>query len=327
MIRKNGELRVRCETVDDVVCAAQMALTLEASALLKPGNVDPIHDFSDTRYEHFLASAIAIGPATRKAAERACEAVRVGSSLESVALGELTAEAVTYSKSWHRGGNTTFGAFLLLLPLAAGAGAIMATHSSRKVSRLRHWTLKACKATRVIDAIRFYQALKLARPGGLDAIAPPNVPDALDPQAEDRLQAMGLTLFNVMAKCMALDCICREWASGMPVIFTEAYPAVFTGYEKSGSLRDAAAHCFLTILATHEDTLIKRKIGSTAAAEVSRRAQLAAKKGGHFTKSGVEEIMELDRYLRQNGNELNPGVTADITAAGLFVGLLAGLTP
>src|SRR3989441_3631150 len=42
---------------------------LEASAP-KPGNVSPAADFRDVRYEDFLASAAAIGPALAGAAER-----------------------------------------------------------------------------------------------------------------------------------------------------------------------------------------------------------------------------------------------------------------
>src|SRR5918995_3951284 len=46
----------------DVAAAAQLACLLEASAP-KPGNVSPGLHFHDTRYEDFLASAVAIGPA------------------------------------------------------------------------------------------------------------------------------------------------------------------------------------------------------------------------------------------------------------------------
>ena len=44
----------------DIATAAQLACLLEASAP-KPGNVSPARHFTDVRYEHFLASAAAIG--------------------------------------------------------------------------------------------------------------------------------------------------------------------------------------------------------------------------------------------------------------------------
>ena len=49
-------------TPADVAAAGQLACLLEVSAP-KPGNVSPEHHFHDTRYEDFLASAVAIGPA------------------------------------------------------------------------------------------------------------------------------------------------------------------------------------------------------------------------------------------------------------------------
>src|SRR5256886_12930765 len=52
-----------------VAAAAQLACLLEASAP-KPGNVSPFAGFRDARYEDFLASAAAIGPALAAARER-----------------------------------------------------------------------------------------------------------------------------------------------------------------------------------------------------------------------------------------------------------------
>ncbi|CAA9357760.1 MAG: hypothetical protein AVDCRST_MAG40-3268, partial [uncultured Gemmatimonadaceae bacterium] len=46
----------------DVAAAAQLACLLEASAP-KPGNVSPGRHFANMRYEDFLASAAAVGPA------------------------------------------------------------------------------------------------------------------------------------------------------------------------------------------------------------------------------------------------------------------------
>src|SRR5712691_10465143 len=46
----------------DVAAAAQLACLLEVSAP-KPGNVSPGRHFADSRFEDFLASAVAIGPA------------------------------------------------------------------------------------------------------------------------------------------------------------------------------------------------------------------------------------------------------------------------
>jgi len=48
--------------------AAQLAACLEVSGTPKPGNVHRAFDFPDTRFEHFLAGGVALGPATREVA-------------------------------------------------------------------------------------------------------------------------------------------------------------------------------------------------------------------------------------------------------------------
>ena len=56
-------------TPAELSAAAQLACLLEVSAP-KPGNVSPGLHFHDTRYEDFLASAVAIGPAMGGSATR-----------------------------------------------------------------------------------------------------------------------------------------------------------------------------------------------------------------------------------------------------------------
>ncbi|MCW4055912.1 MAG: triphosphoribosyl-dephospho-CoA synthase, partial [Candidatus Bathyarchaeota archaeon] len=52
-----------------VSSSLQLAILLEVSAD-KPGNVNRTASFRSTRYEHFLASAVAVGPSFELAAER-----------------------------------------------------------------------------------------------------------------------------------------------------------------------------------------------------------------------------------------------------------------
>jgi triphosphoribosyl-dephospho-CoA synthase len=106
-------------TADDVAAAAQLACLLEASAA-KPGNVSPGRHFHDTRYEDFLASAAAVGPALARAGERP--------------LGATILDAVEATRRWTRA-NTNLGIVLLLAPLARGAlarGALAGGESGRE---------------------------------------------------------------------------------------------------------------------------------------------------------------------------------------------------
>jgi len=46
--------------------------------------------------------------------------------------------------------------------------------------------------------------------------------------------------------------------------------------------------------------------------------------GGVRTMAGRDAIAALDRELRDEANTLNPGATADLTAAAIYVVLLEG---
>jgi triphosphoribosyl-dephospho-CoA synthase len=87
------------------IACAQLAMVLEVAAYPKPGNVDRDHDFPDTTFEHFLASAVGTYPVLEAAARS-----RTGA-------GALIHAAAEESLRWQRGGNTHFGAFVLLIPL------------------------------------------------------------------------------------------------------------------------------------------------------------------------------------------------------------------
>ena len=90
-------------TPADVASAVQLACLLEVSAP-KPGNVSPGRAFDDMRYEDFLASAVAIGPAFLDA--------------DRQALGATILAAVEATRRW-TAANTNLGIILLLAPLAA----------------------------------------------------------------------------------------------------------------------------------------------------------------------------------------------------------------
>ena len=53
--------------IRDIATCARLACVLEVSAP-KPGNVNRLHDFEDTRFDDFLASGIALGNVCEEAA-------------------------------------------------------------------------------------------------------------------------------------------------------------------------------------------------------------------------------------------------------------------
>lgn len=287
---------LRPTTAADVAAAAQLACLLEASAP-KPGNVAPApsvghtKNFHDTRYEDFLASAAAIGPAFLRAGHRP--------------LGATIRDACAATACWTRA-NTNLGIVLLLAPLARAA---LDSRGGTLRARVARVLLRAT----VRDAADVYVAIRLAHPAGLG-------------QAEEQDVAHTPTskLRAVMALAADRDGVAREYATDYAITFELGIPTLRCARRDLLSWNDAIVETYLTLLASAPDTHIARKLGIGVAGDVSRRARAALDAGGVRTPAGRRRIASLDRALRDARNARNPGTTADLTAAAIFAVLLDG---
>ena len=274
-------------TPGEVAAAGQLACLVEAGAP-KPGNVSPGRHFRDTRYEDFVASAVAIGPALAAAGRQA--------------LGSTILHAVTATNLWTTS-NTNLGIILLLAPLARAA-----LHSDRA---LRDGVRDVLAATTVADAAEVYEAIRRARAGGLGTSA-----------NEDVSAAPTVPLRDAMALAAGRDSVAREYATDFATTFEVGVPALRAARSAGLGWSEATVETFLRLLATLPDTLIRRKLGSTAAATVSRRAREVEDAGGARTEAGREAVEAFDDELRSPNNAYNPGTTADLTCDALFVVIL-----
>ena len=274
----------------DVAAAAQLACLLEASAP-KPGNVSPFASFRDATYEDFLASAAAIGPALAAAGERS--------------LGATIRACVEATTRWAPS-NTNLGLVLLLAPLARAA-----LRPGRKP--LRAQLASTLADTTVADARDAYTAIRSAAPGGLGRASEQDV--AGTPTA---------TLREAMALARDRDAIAREYATDFESTFGVGAPGLRRARSDGLGWRDGVVEAYLTLLAASPDTHIARKLGSDAAGTVQRRARAVLDAGGVRTMAGRDATAALDRELRDEANTLNPGATADLTGASIYVVLLEG---
>jgi triphosphoribosyl-dephospho-CoA synthase len=273
----------------DVVHAAQLACVLEASAE-KPGNITPSHDFDDTSYEDMLRSGIALGPALGGAGERG--------------VGETVLAAVRASRD-AAGANTNLGIALLLAPLARAALG---------EGPLRDRLRDVLSALTVDDARDAYAAIRLAGAGGLD-----------EPVEHDVRDEPDVTLREAMAAAGQRDAIASEYVTGYAVTFELGLP-FFSGALGDGlGARDAIVESALHLLAAVPDTLIARKRGDEAAGQVSAGARRVLAAGGARSARGRAVLAEFDASLREDGNALNPGTTADLVTAVVFVALVEGV--
>jgi triphosphoribosyl-dephospho-CoA synthase len=87
-------------------------------------------------------------------------------------------------------------------------------------------------------------------------------------------------------------------------------------------VREAIVELHLRLLGQAPDTLIARKRGADAAARVSAGAREVLAAGGVRTGAGRRALRSFDASLRERGNSLNPGTTADLVTATLFVALV-----
>ena len=329
-------------TSDDIASAAQLACLLEASAP-KPGNVSPGRHFHDTRYEDFLASAAAIGGAFARAGERP--------------LGATILDAVAATSRWTRS-NTNLGIVLLLAPLAHAAHEACRENQDRRVrlegegeggleerqeladdggrggrgvergqeaqgkernpeqrgargTALREGLAHVLRSTTVRDAADVYEAIRIARPAGLGQVAD-----------EDVSSAPSVTLREAMALAAERDGIAREYATAFGTTFEVGAPALARARRDRLSWDDAVVETYLTLLAATPDTHIARKLGEAAAVDVCGRARATLESGGVRTAAGRESVALLDGQLRDERNSRNPGTTADLTAAAIYVVLL-----
>ena len=303
-------LSVECLSATDVAVAAQLACLLEAS-VAKPGNVSPDRSFADLRYEDLLAGAAAIGAPLAAAGSRP--------------LGLTIRAAIEETARWTRS-NINLGIVLLLAPLARAAIQLDPVSPGRSAKALaersvlsgfnlslRDEARRVLAATTVDDARDVYAAIRLAAPGGLGTVDDQDI-------ADEPTQ----TLLDVMRLAAGRDGIAHEYATAYELTFMTGVPAFERALGDGLSWPAAIVEMFLTLLATTADTHIARRGGAAMAEEVSRQARAAIAAGGVRSADGRDAIERMDRGLRDPRHLGNPGTTADLTAAVIFIALLGG---
>lgn len=276
---------------------AQLAMVLEVSATPKPGNIDRDHNYTDTSFEHFLASAVGVYTILEKAAN------------SHHGVGSLIRAAVIESSRWQKGGNTHFGGFLLLIPLVMAAG------KCENNTCLKARVQKVVKETTTEDAIELYRAFS----GAGVRVNPVNDLDLRNASSLDTIKERGLTLFGLMEIAHGYDMIADEWICDFRRTFEVA--GSIQDKVKTHSINDSAVLTFMELLSRNKDTFIQTKFDCKKAEEVSIRAKNILQKGD--ISEIRDEIRSFDRELLKEG--INPGSCADIIIAGLFVALFEGM--
>lgn len=278
-------------SADEIAWAAQIAGLLEVNAC-KPGNVTRFQNFEDCNFEDFLVSTVAIGPAFREAVH--------------APVGGTILRAV---KDTHMlvGTNTNLGMMLLLAPLAKAAGL-------GHPDGLRMAVMEVLETLTIADARLAFEAIRIAGPAGMGKVGECDVSD----------EEIGVTLRDAMKLAQDRDAVAREYITGFEISFEIGYPTLHQYWKQGRRLSEAILQTFLTILANVPDSLIARKNGMVVAEHVSGLAREILERGGIFSDSGEQDFLRLNHILRDRRHLMNPGTTADLVAAALFVLLSEG---
>lgn len=284
---------------DRVAQCAVLAMLFELSSSPKPGNVDRCHDFSDIGFHHFLTSAVCSYPVFRKAAKgEGC-------------AGSFILEGVQAWGEWNLESNTHFGSLVLMIPLALAAGQATAQEEGPEkmlAEKLEEELAKVLRKTTVIDAVNFYRAFDLAgaRVVEVDEFSLKN------PDWEKDLIESNRSLLDLMRLSVDHDIVAREWATDYERSFglakrLEEMVCIY-------GLNDGVVRTFLEALAEVPDSLISAKFGREIAIQVSRQAAEA------LLDPTLDKARQMDCELLDR--DINPGSTADLIAASLFIFLL-----
>lgn len=272
---------------------ATLACLLEAAAP-KPGNVHRGADFEDLTFVDLASSAVLLGPAL----ERAVSSGRLGTV---VLAGVQAAKRAAHS-------NTYLGTVLLIGPLALAWEALGADMAVARAGVMRVLqSLDAC------DAEAVYQAIRLAEPGGLGQVGEA---DVFGTPPNDLLHAMRLAEER--------DLIARQYARGFADVFDLVLPWLQAGLVRGWPLADVIVHAHVQLMHAHPDSLIARKCGQATAEHAAALAGCVLACGTPIDPAYRAALLELDFWLRSDGHRRNPGTTADMLAAGLFVLLRRG---
>jgi triphosphoribosyl-dephospho-CoA synthase len=318
-------LMIRDETGEIVARCSVLAGLLEVSAYPKPGNVHRLRDKIETKYEHFLAGNVAMGSAMRALALHGYDVQKGNQAWTNLKIGYRIQTAVEAMMNWQRGGNVNLGVILLFAPMAATAGHVLHKDGFVDVDEFKEALNTVTRSTTSDDVVAVYKAIRMALP--VNVLGQVEELDILEDSSMKRIKKERLTLQDIFKRCAHRDSICSEWISNFEITLTLGHPYLKKALMDSNDINSAIVDTFLRLLSRQPDSLITRKSGIEKAVEVSEKACHILEEGGMGSEIGRKLLWSLDEELHSGGGKLNPGTTADLTAASIFLTLLEGWRP
>lgn len=259
----------------------------------KPGNVSRYADGHDMDINDFILSAEVSTPWLVKS---------------DCLLGERIYQAVAATQK-AVSCNTNLGMLLLFAPVLV----TVQQYCQRQIPMVRFQ--KDLQATiagvNLEESKKVFRAIALASPGGLG-----------NSEEHDINSSPDVSLLDAMTTAESWDRVAWQFSHAYDDVINIGLSAIKDWAQRWNSVEYAAVYAYLSFLSGVEDTHVKRKFGEQTAYDVSSQAK---KLLSHFravsSMAEIEpEINELDKKLKQAG--INPGTTADLTAASVLLYLL-----
>lgn len=255
---------------------------------LKPGNVSRYAGGHGMTIDDFVLSAELVSPIL-------CN--------QNLSLGERVLQSIKITRE-KAGCNTNLGMVLLFAPIIMAAEK---TGSNTDIA-LQNNLKTLLETVNKTDSRLIFQAIREANPGGLghsDKYDVNLLPDC--------------SLQEAMAVAQQRDFIAKQYVTGFSDIFMTGLACIKEFTSRWNSVEWASIACYLTFMAGFADSHIVRKYGIQAAEQTRIKAIAVATQFKQHTNpdNAVTALLEFDKELK-NLN-INPGTSADFTAASVLV--------
>ncbi|MHA1476317.1 MAG: triphosphoribosyl-dephospho-CoA synthase [Promethearchaeota archaeon] len=288
----------------------------------KPGNIGPNQDVKGISYESLKIVSNEIKKANKN---------YFLDELKEISIGKFIYNAVKTMMGTQPYENLLLGHILLYSPLVFASKGIV---KSSKDSKLRNWekfwdaTEEIINSSSVSDAIWLTRAITLSKAGGIKD--PGGKPlksryNILDPNIEQKIRDGNKTLKDLFIESADFDSIASQYTYNFKfcrdLIKNWLIPEIYNFKSKS----ELVLNIFLTILSQEPDSLIFRKNNLATALKIKKKAKKIKKYKMDQTMRGRFLIFKLNNYMNSKNGKLNPGTTADLTAAVIFICILFGI--
>jgi triphosphoribosyl-dephospho-CoA synthase len=255
---------------------------------LKPGNVHIFADGHGMTVQDFIASADAVSKVIAQ---------------PDLTLGERILRSVQATQNAVKM-NTNLGMILLCAPLIQAKLIVHGTGLQANIHAV-------IKRSDVADAEACFAAIRLANPAGLGAV-----------DTHDVHQPADCTLQEAMQQAANQDSIARQYTNNFADVFDGLayYQKALSKWQRPAW---AATALYLHFLSSFLDSHIIRKQGETIAKLVQNEAieHVTEFNKAFNPKNYQSALMGFDAALKKRG--LNPGTSADLTVATLFLHAIA----